>query len=140
MQVRQHGRQTAAPSTFGEILRRERQLRSITLREISATTRISISHLEALERNNFAALPGGAFTKGFLRAYAVHVGLDPEEMINHYLYEISGRSEIDDAGEQQAGEEGSRRRQHLLVLAAAVILLLAAVALMTWWWSGGRPS
>jgi transcriptional regulator with XRE-family HTH domain len=139
MQVRQDSRPAAESSTFGEILRRERQLRSITLREISATTKIGISHLEALERNDFAALPGGAFTKGFLRAYAVHVGLDPEEMVNHYLYEISGRSEMDVVGQRMVGDEESRRRR-LMALAAGVILLLAAAALVSWWWLGGSPS
>ncbi len=139
MQVRQDNRQAVAPSTFGEVLRRERQLRSITLSEISATTKIGISQLEALERNDFEALPGGAFTKGFLRAYAVHVGLDPEEMVNHYLYEISGRGEPEDTGEQEAEAEKSRRRR-LLMLSAGAILLLAAAALMTWWWMGGQPS
>ncbi|TDI40169.1 MAG: helix-turn-helix domain-containing protein [Acidobacteria bacterium] len=142
MQVRQPSRQAAEASTFGEVLRRERKLRSITLREISATTKIGISLLEALERNDFAALPGGAFTKGFLRAYAVHVGLDPEEMVNHYLYEISGRGESEsvEAARQNACEERTRRRRRLQILAAGAIPLLAAAFLLTWWWLGGWPS
>lgn len=133
MRVEHEHKQATESSTFGEILRRERQLRSITLGEISTATKISISHLEALERNDFAALPGGAFSKGFLRAYALHVGLDPEEMVNHYLYEMAGRSEQGGAAAKASREEAIRRRQRLLVLAAGITLLLAAAALMAWW-------
>jgi len=140
MQVEHKHRQTGEATTFGEILRRERQLRAISLSEISAATKISVSHLEALERNDFAALPGGAFSKGFLRAYALHVGLDPEEMVNHYLYEIAGRSEHDGAGRSADSEESIRSRQRWLVLGIAAILLLAGAALAAWWWLAGSPS
>jgi cytoskeletal protein RodZ len=121
-----------APS-FGEILSRERRLRSISLREVSDATKISVRHLEALERNDFAALPGGAFNKGFLRAYAVFIGLDPEEMVKHYLFEIS-RQRCRPEPELGASPEDLRRRfQRRLVLAIGAILLLAAAALVIWW-------
>ena len=99
-----------APS-FGEVLRRERQLRSITLREVAEGTKISIRHLEALERNDFGALPGGAFSKGFLRAYATFIGLDPEEMVNHYLFEIAQRRTAPEPEASTSPEERKRRRQ-----------------------------
>ena len=67
-------------STFGEDLKRERELRKIPLREISESTKINLRYLEALERNDFEHLPGGVFARGFVRAYAQYIGIDPETM------------------------------------------------------------
>ena len=82
-------------SSFGEELRRERELRQITLREISESTKINVRYLEALERNDFTHLPGGVFNKGFVRAYAQHIGIDPEAMVNSYLLEESSQATDD---------------------------------------------
>ena len=49
-------------SSFGEELRRERELRQISLREISESTKINVRYLDALERNDFKHLPGGGRT------------------------------------------------------------------------------
>ncbi len=129
---KRHKGKHEAPS-FGDVLRRERQLRDISLREVAEGTKISIRHLEALERNDFGALPGGAFSKGFLRAYATFIGLDPEEMVNHYLYELARRRSEPEPEAGEAPESRRRRRQRRLVLLAAGVLILAAVALVLWW-------
>lgn len=83
-------------SSFGEEIRRERELREITLREISESTKISLRYLDALEQNDFAHLPGGVFNKGFVRAFAEHIGVDPEAMVNAYLLEE--QSQLDRRG------------------------------------------
>ena len=80
-------------ATFGETLKRERELREISLREISDATKINVRYLEALEQNRFDALPGGLFNKGFIRAYATYIGVDGEAMVNSYLHEIASREE-----------------------------------------------
>jgi cytoskeletal protein RodZ len=78
--------------TFGDELRRERELRQISLREISEATKISLRYLEALETNEFEHLPGGVFNRGFVRAYSQFIGIDPEAMVNAYLMEEQARS------------------------------------------------
>jgi len=78
-------------ASFGETLKRERELREISLREISDATKINIRYLEALETNRFDILPGGLFNKGFIRAYATFIGVDSETMVTCYLQEISAR-------------------------------------------------
>lgn len=83
--------------SFGETLKRERELREISLRQISEATKISIRYLEALEQNRFELLPGGLFNKGFIRAYATYVGLDSESMVNSYLHEIAASGGAHDA-------------------------------------------
>jgi cytoskeleton protein RodZ len=75
---------------FGEELRRERQIREISLEEISSATKISVRLLTALERSDVSRLPAPAFTRGFIRAYAVHLGIDPEEKVNAYLADLAG--------------------------------------------------
>jgi hypothetical protein len=74
-------------ATFGEQLRRERQLREITLREVAEATKVNLRYLEALERNDFDHLPGGVFNKGFVRAYCEFIGLDAVAMVDAYLLE-----------------------------------------------------
>ena len=78
-------------STFGETLKRERELRKISLREVSEATKIGLRYLEALEANRFDRLPGGLFNKGFIRAYAKFIGLDGEAMVNAYLFDLNSQ-------------------------------------------------
>jgi cytoskeletal protein RodZ len=77
-----------SPPSFGEELKRERLLREVSLEEISAATKISVRLLTALEAGNLAKLPAPVFTRGFIRAYSLHLGLDPVEKINTYLAEV----------------------------------------------------
>lgn len=70
---------------FGEKLRRERELRGITLEEVAVATKIGTRNLRALEEENFSQLPGGIFNKGFVRAYARYVGIDEEQAVGDYI-------------------------------------------------------
>ena len=71
--------------TFGEELKRERELRGIGLREVAEATKVNIRYLEAMERDDFEHLPGGVFNRGFVRAFAQFIGVDPDAMVNAYL-------------------------------------------------------
>lgn len=73
-------------ASFGEELRREREIRGISLKEISDATKISKRFLEAIERNDHVNLPAPVFTRGFVREYARYVGLSSEDMVNRYNY------------------------------------------------------
>lgn len=72
-------------SGFGERLRREREMRGISLDDIAAATKIGTRLLRALEEEHFDALPGGIFNKGYVRAYAKYVGIDEERTVAEYL-------------------------------------------------------
>lgn len=80
-------------ATLGEELRKQRELRQISLREISDATKINIRFLEALERDDYTHLPGGQFNKGFIRAYSRHIGIDPEKLVDAYMEELQRRDE-----------------------------------------------
>ncbi|OFW06858.1 MAG: hypothetical protein A3H96_14440 [Acidobacteria bacterium RIFCSPLOWO2_02_FULL_67_36] len=70
---------------FGSKLREARERRGISLRQIADSTKIAASALEALERNDVSKLPGGIFSRAFVRSYATAVGLDPELMVKEFL-------------------------------------------------------
>jgi len=85
--------QEAVPlETIGNRLKRERLSKHQSLEDIAASTRISISALQALEESEDAKLPGRVFVQGFIRIYANHLGLDPEESIAHYIKDLDGTS------------------------------------------------
>lgn len=67
--------------SFGENLRREREMRSVTLEEISDATKISLRALEALEAEDFSKLPGGVFNRNFVRTFARYLGLDEDKIL-----------------------------------------------------------
>lgn len=75
-------------SHFGQKLREARERRGLTLRQIADATKISMITLEALERNDVARLPGGIFSRAFVRSYALEVGLDPESTIEEFVGQI----------------------------------------------------
>jgi len=75
--------------SFGARLKRERHQRKIELDDISASTKISTRFLRALEEEQFDQLPGGIFNKGFVRAYARHLGIDEQQAVADYLAAVA---------------------------------------------------
>lgn len=73
-----------AKGTFGERLKRERELREVSLEEVSTATRISSRFLQALENEDWSRLPGGIFGRGFVRTIARYLGLSEESLLAEY--------------------------------------------------------
>jgi len=73
-----------AKGSFGERLKRERELREVSLSELTKSTRISQRFLEALENEEWSQLPGGVFGRGFVRTIAAYLGLDEETLLGEY--------------------------------------------------------
>ena len=71
--------------SFGEKLRRERELRGVSLREIADGTRIGVRFLQALEEDRVEALPGGLFPRAFAKQYALFLGLDAERTVADFV-------------------------------------------------------
>jgi cytoskeletal protein RodZ len=70
---------------FGNRMRRAREARGISLRQIATATKITGATLEALEQNDIARLPGGIFSRAIVRSYAIEVGLDPEATVRDFI-------------------------------------------------------
>jgi len=115
--------------TFGEELRRERLIRSVSLEEISAATKISVRLLTALEASDVRKLPAPVFTRGFIRAYARHLGLDMDEMVNAYLADVAP-----DRSKEAAPRKGRMRSRFLRGrrgAAGSIVVVVAAVLLVS---------
>jgi len=69
---------------IGGRLRRAREQRGLSLHDAAKRTKLTIFVLEAIERNEFACLPGGMFRKAYVRTLAAEVGLDPDELASAY--------------------------------------------------------
>jgi cytoskeletal protein RodZ len=69
---------------LGTSFRKSRESLNLSIDKIAAETRINPRFLEAIENERFDLLPGGIFNRGFIRSYAVRLGLDPEEAIQGY--------------------------------------------------------
>ena len=127
---------------FGAMLRAAREARGVSLREIAESTKISIGVLEALETNDVASLPGGIFTRSFVRSYADAVGLDPEEALQSFFEafpttdNVQGHAQVEQADEieQSASQQLiTRTAIGLFVLSVPVAALLVFLGL-------GEPS
>jgi len=79
--------------TLGKYLKRERELRKISIRELSKNTRVREHILKALEEDRYDLLPSPTFVKGFLTAYAKYVGLDLNDILNRYQHVLKGAPE-----------------------------------------------
>jgi len=117
------------PTGVGAGLRRRREERRISLRQIAASTKISPSALEAIERDDIKRLPGGIFTRAFVRAYASELDLDPERTLAEFLAQFPAA----DADPEASVDDQQRGRSNVLRTAAqAAVVLLPLAALILW--------
>lgn len=122
------GPRPSAPS-FGEELKRERLVREISLEEIAAATKISMRILTALESSDLSRLPAPVFTRGFIRAYSLYVGLDPVQKINTYLADVepSAAQQVTPVAKPRGGSRflrGPRSTAGTIVGGVTAVLLL----------------
>jgi len=129
-------------ASFGEELRRERELRDISLAEIAESTNIPKRFLEALEQNNFGILPGGAYNRGFIRSFARHIGVNVEEMVDAYHEELtrqeSQAKRPQDGGAPPQAHKGSGAAAGAFI--GAAVLLGAAVVGYVYWAASARKA
>jgi cytoskeleton protein RodZ len=81
-------RETTSGRAVGRLLRDQREARGLSVADIEKQIRIRRHYVEALEAGRFDLLPGAAYIPAFLRAYATHVGLEPEKVLT--AYQLSG--------------------------------------------------
>jgi cytoskeletal protein RodZ len=135
-------------SDLGARLKHARQERGISLRDIATTSKISVVALEALEKNDYSRLPGGIFSRAFVRAYATAVGLDPEEAVAEFLAEFTRyqrekerqkkRPEISVDDRQFLERQRTALRTLRTVLLVAAVATLVGLVYVAWlWWPAG---
>ena len=116
---------------FGENLRREREMRGVSLEEISIATKISIRFLQAIENEELSKLPGGIFTRSFVRTYARYLGLDEERVLADCQLAGQQKPEVDirRITANRARPNGSASRTRIIALLVAGVLLASGYAL-----------
>ncbi|MCH8327252.1 MAG: DUF4115 domain-containing protein [Candidatus Marinimicrobia bacterium] len=108
---------------FGSYLKHERELRGVPLEEISATTKIHIRFLQALENNQFDELPGEVFIKGYIRSFAKTIGSDEDEMINVYN-DMVGKALSPEVGDSLIEDKPPVEKKSFLKLGLALVFLV----------------
>ena len=71
-------------ASIGEELRRERQRRGVTIKDVEQVLHIRAAYLEALEEDNYKIIPGDVYVKGFIGNYADYLGLDRQRLVESY--------------------------------------------------------
>lgn len=127
---------------FGTRLREAREQKGVTLREIANATKISVRALEALEHNDISQLPGGIFSRAFVRSYAVQAGLDPEATVEDFVRRFPHESvTIGHSAAARVDESDtleSDRRMAATALWLVGISVPVAGLLLYWSLSGGQ--
>ncbi|MHB8539685.1 MAG: RodZ domain-containing protein [Candidatus Acidiferrales bacterium] len=103
-------------------MKREREMRGVSLEEISAATRISVRFLEALENEQWERLPGGIFNRGFIRSVAKFLGLDEDGLVAEYAMETHERPEI-----AVWTKEPVRKRPNWVAIGSAIAVVILLI-------------
>ncbi|HLJ58739.1 MAG TPA: RodZ domain-containing protein [bacterium] len=115
---------------IGERLRNAREARGLSLDDVEAATRIRRRYLEALEEEAFDRLPGPAYVRGFLNAYASHLGLPPEEIASMYPMPLGARVAVRASPvDVRITPVTPRSRARRFVIGASLVLLCGAAVI-----------
>jgi cytoskeleton protein RodZ len=130
----------------GAILREARTRRGIELSEVEAVTRIRLGYLRAIEEEDWDALPGGVYTRGFIRTYASFLGLDGDRLAAEYRESVEGGpGSGPDLAPSPIGrslprrERTTSRRSWVAVTGVVLLGAIAIVALPDGGGEGGGP-
>jgi len=126
-------------SELGQWLRDARQAKGLSLEQAEAKTRIRAKFLVALEEGNDGDLPAEIYTRGFVRNYALFLGLDPTEALEKYTSRDASRRD-NGPGLFRPLEVALSRTTIGRLRGRLVLLLLIAAALTAslWAWRTGR--
>ncbi|HVE91014.1 MAG TPA: RodZ domain-containing protein [Actinomycetota bacterium] len=80
--------------TIGRTLRVERERKRLSLETISRATMVRADYLQLIDDDRLEQLPSGAYAKGFIRAYANYLGMDPQPFMREYDETFSGGPEL----------------------------------------------
>lgn len=111
-------------ASLSEKLRRERELRGVSLKQISDDTKIGVRFLEALEEGALDRIPGEFYRRSYLRAYARYLGLDEDRAVNAYNYSKVETGNGASGVEEDANDGPAWLRFWLAAAVVAVPLLL----------------
>ena len=124
---------------FGTQLKEARESRGLSLQQVAASTKISVSVLEALERGDFPRLPGGIFSRAFVRSYATEVGANADVVVAQFVAELEAAAPAateavrPDVTEDDIAFLERQRRASLFLRVALIVLALALIGSFIAW-------
>jgi cytoskeleton protein RodZ len=117
--------------SIGNVFREARNRRKIDLSEVEAATRIRVRYLRAIENEEWDVLPGGVYTRGFIRTYAAYLGLDGERLADDFRRSVEGGRRPEPVATAAAAQPPARDwKMARGPLAVVVVLLIAVVAIV----------
>ncbi|MEM8696984.1 MAG: RodZ domain-containing protein [Pseudomonadota bacterium] len=119
-------------SHVGTTLRDARESQGISLDDIAKSTRIPLRQLQNIENSDYDKLPAPTYSTGFVKAYALAVGLDAQAMAKAFREEINFRSSGETAGEYFEPTDPARVPPRSLAWIAAAIAVVLIIAYAVW--------
>ena len=120
-------------ASVGQVLKKEREVKGIPLKEIADHTKINLRFLQDLEDDNFEFMPGKFLTRSIIRSFANYLGLDEKKIIDLYLATVQEQGQIsDERPEEEAQPSSPGSRKKLLTYSLVAVLLIAILAVFFW--------
>ena len=123
-------REASPGRAVGRLLRDQREARGQSVADVAQRLRIRPAFIDAIESGRFDQLPGAAYIPAFLRAYATHVGLDPQKVLS--AYQLSGAVPIERPVTLPTAAFPMVDRRAPLGLAVLTVILVVAAGYGVW--------
>lgn len=118
---------------IGNILKKSRKEQGKTLEEIYEQTKISLEHLNLLEKNDYSFLPE-TYVKSFIKNYAIALGLDGDELVDSYAHKLEEKkrhnTENEEEGEIETRASSSKQKTIEWALGLGTVVLLISLILV----------
>jgi len=118
--------------SIGPFLQHARETQGLSLDQVASTTRIQLKYLQAIEEEQFAALPEQVFTKGFVRTYARSLGMDEQDVLRRFSQarnEYFGRDQQEDERVQLNMKEEKRGKPNRTVILILIVVIVLGLGL-----------
>jgi cytoskeleton protein RodZ len=119
--------------TIGEYLKKIREERGLSIQQVAVKTRISPTHIQALEENRLESFPGEVFARGFVRVYGRCLRLDDQDTMTRFTQSAQSffreRDDKKRSTEQSAEQEEVRKKRRSRVLQGVIVAVLGLTIL-----------
>lgn len=137
----------------GEYLKREREIRGVTLAQVFEATRVPLKNLKALEADDFESMPHPTFVKGYIKAYCKVLGLDETDAVLRYEIYLREKTEKTDVVKAVSrpvqpksverppllGDFWKNRRNVVMAAGGAAAIIVIVIIILAVFLSGPSP-
>lgn len=127
--------QRASP---GQLLRRARDARKLSVESIAERLHLSVDIIQALENAAYDQLPAPTYVRGYLRSYAIHVGIDGDKLVEEYN-QVAGELPPDLVLDVMPSASRPGRKPEPVIVIMSVVVVAALLALIGWLSSSDEP-